>query len=99
MRLDGGGTTSRLSSGCLAEAGCQALVVAQLTRSPVKGVDNSMSEARRQGRWAEASLAIGAAKLECLFSPRRQALTLLENHGPRLCSLTFELSCPRRQAL
>ena len=39
------------------------------------------------------------AKPWWLFSPRRQALTLLEDHGNRLCSLTFELSCPLRQVL
>ena len=34
-----------------------------------------------------------------LFSSRRQALILLVNNGLRLCGLTFELSCPRRQAV
>ena len=31
------------------------------------------------------------------FTPK--ALILLRNHGLRLCCLTFELSCPRRQVL
>jgi hypothetical protein len=34
-----------------------------------------------------------------LFNSRRQALILLASNGLRLCGLTFELSCPRRQAL
>jgi len=34
-----------------------------------------------------------------LFNSRRQALILLANNGLRLCGLTFEVTCPRRQDL
>jgi hypothetical protein len=92
--------TNQLSSGCSTTEGSQARRVAQLNGSLLKAAAKLIAEAKRRcqlyvallGRWM-------LAKPSWLFSSRRQALTLLANHGFRLCSLTFELSCPRRQVL